>query len=96
MKRNTFTINELLALKKTLHERTNELKDLRKQLAVKERFFGNADKVVEPQYDVKAVDKKITTIQNTVFHIDAEVKRINAITNVSIELDVDNLLAPLE
>lgn len=92
------TINELLVLNKAVRERKNDLSSLRSQLSTKERFFnlGNENKVVEPQYDVKAVDKKITELEIFLFKADAAVKQANATTQVNIVADVDTLLAPLQ
>jgi len=92
------TINELLVLQKAVRERKNELSSLRSQLSTKERFFslGNENKVIEPQYDVKVVDKKITELEIWLFKADAAVKQVNATTSVNIVADVDVLLAPLQ
>jgi len=38
------TVNELLVLMKIVRERLKDLKDLRSELAVKERYFGSAEK----------------------------------------------------
>ena len=92
------TINELLVLQKAVRERKNELSSLRSQLSTKERYFniGNENKVVEPQYDVKAVDKKIVELELFLFKADAAVKQSNASTQVNVQADVDVLLAPLQ
>jgi ribosomal protein L29 len=92
------TINELLVLQKAVRERKNELSSLRSQLSTKERFFSmnTENKVVEPQYDVKAVDKKIVELELFLFKADAAVKQANATTQINIEANVDVLLAPLQ
>ena len=92
------TINELLVLQKAVRERKNDLSSLRTQVSTKERFFGmgNENKVVEAQYDVKAVDKKITELEIFLFRADAAVKQANATTRIDIEANVDVLLAPLQ
>lgn len=92
------TINELLVLQKAVRERKNELSSLRSQVSTKERYFSlnNENKVTEPQYDVKAVDKKITELEIFLFKADAAVKQANATVQVNIEADVDVLLAPLQ
>lgn len=93
------TINELMALMKTVRERVSSLKSLRQQVAVKERRMwktsGELESVDEPQYDVKAVDKKIMELENFLFKADAKIKTANARTTVDLEIDVDQLLQPL-
>jgi hypothetical protein len=58
--------------------------------------MSNENKVVEPQYDVKAVDKKIVELELFLFKADAAVKQANATTQINIEANVDMLLAPLQ
>lgn len=92
------SINELLVLIKVVRERVNELRSLRNQVASKESYLysGSDKKVVEPQYDVKAVDKKITELETFLFKADASIKQANATTEVKIVADVDKLLEPLQ
>lgn len=89
------TINELLVLSKSVRERVNNLKSLAEVVAKKERYFGNPDKVIEPQYDVKDVDKKIIELQRFLLKVDTEIKKSNAITEVEIDFNIDELLSPL-
>lgn len=89
------TINELLVLSKVVRERINNLKSLQESVAKKERFFGSAEKVVEPQYSVKDVDKKIVELQKFLLKTDTEIKKSNATTEVDIDFNADELLAPL-
>lgn len=92
------TINELMALMKTVRERVNSLKGLRQQVAVKETIWRSSDSntVTEPQYDVKAVDRKVMELENFLFRADSKIKTANARTTVDLDVDVDQLLQPLE
>ena len=92
------TINEALVLSKIVRERMADLKQLRSQLSVKERFLlrGSDEKITEPQYDVKAVDQKITSLQNFLYRTDARIKQSNAATKISLDTDVNALLEPLK
>lgn len=90
------TINELLVLQKAVRERSNSLKGLRSEVSKKERYFGTDNKVIEPQYDVKKVDQKITELETFLFKADASVKKSNAVTEVELEYSVDKLLEPLQ
>lgn len=96
MTENKLTINELLALIKSVRARVSELNSLRSQVSSEEHYFGAKEKVVEPKYDVKLVDKKITELEKFLFKADALIKQSNALTTVEIEADIDVLLSPLE
>ncbi len=90
------TVNELLVVMKAVRERITDLKKLREDVSKKERFYGAAEKTVEPQYDVKKVDIKITTLQNWLYVADAKIKTSNALTMIDIDVDMNQLLQPLE
>lgn len=90
------TINELLVLSKTIRERLNSLKSLNESLTKRESFFGSPEKVVEPTYDVRKVDQKIIELQTFLFHVDAAIKKSNAVTEIEIEYNLGELLKPLE
>jgi len=89
------TINELLVLMKRVRERVRTLEALRTQVSTREIWRSASEKTVEPQYDIRAVDKKIMELENFLFKSDAAVKQSNAKTEVSLTVDVDTLLAPL-
>jgi len=90
------TVNELLVLTKAVRERLNGLKQLRGEVSKKEHYFGSDNKVVEPQYDVKAVDVKITHLETFLFKADAAIKKSNAVTIIDLDYSVDDLLSPLQ
>ena len=94
------TINEVMALQKAVRDRVAALKALRAQVATKERYWnvGVEQKTVEPQYDIKLVDKKIMLLENFLFRADAAVKQTNAKTEVDGlgYVNFEELLAPLE
>ena len=93
------TINEVLALTKAIRERVGGLKNLRSQVSTKESWsYGSSDKekTIEPQYEVKVVDKKIVELETWLFKADAAVKQANAATQVTLEANVDSLLSALE
>lgn len=95
-----FSVNQLLVLMKEVRSRLNDLRGIRSSSTTRERTWFGANqenrKEVEPQYDVKAVDKKITSLENWLFKADAAIKQSNAMTVVDVEVDVDELLKPLE
>ena len=81
-------------------ERLNELKGIRNGSTVRERWFnretGAEQKVSEPQYDVKMVDRKVSELERFLLMADSEIKTSNAITKVDVDFDVDKLLEPLQ
>jgi len=91
------TINETLVLMKIIRERMNELKILRSEVSRQETYSFRSDneKIVEPRYDVKTVDKKITELQNFLYVTEAKIKQSNAVTQIDVDVDVDSLLQPL-
>ena len=91
------SINEVLVLTKMVRERVNELRALRGETSKKEHFFGNVEKEVVPQYDVKKVDVQIVELEKFLLTVDAQVKTSNAITKIDIKnYNVDALLKPIE
>lgn len=96
------TINEAMALAKAVNSRVSELRNLRSLVAVKSQttWIGMANKdrqeLVEPQFDVKKVDKKITELEIVLYKIDSKIKQANAKTEIDLAVDAENLLAPLE
>lgn len=92
------TINEALVYQKAVRERLNELKALRSTVANKESFLYARDnqKVVEPQYDVKLVDRKVTELEKALMKMDAAIKKSNAIVSIAIDFDADKLLDPIQ
>ena len=92
------TVNQILVLMKEVRIRVNDLRELRSQVSTKTTsYFGEREtKEVEPQYDVKALDKKITELETWLFKADAAIKQSNAATQVDVEANVDELLKPIE
>lgn len=90
------TVNELLVTMKIIRERLGDLKALRSDTAIRRTFLGTSNSTDEPQYDVKKVDKKIVELQNFLALADAKIKSVNAKTEVDVEVDLNNLLSPLE
>lgn len=91
----SMTINEAMVLSKALRGRLAELSQLRSECAIKTTYYGEKDKVVEPQYDVKKVDKKCVEIENFLFTVDTLIKQSNAVTRITVEGDAQTLLTPL-
>ena len=89
------TINKAMVILKALNSRRCELTALRSQVATKEWYPGDKEKVVEPQYDVKQLDKNIFLLENAILDIDSNTKESNAKTNID-DIDVTGLLSPLE
>jgi len=95
------TVNQAMSLQKAVQSRLGQLRSLRSEVAVKKdtTYPWNDSKekieIIEPQFDVKAVDKKITELELVLFKMDAAIKQSNALTELDLEVDVDKLLEPL-
>jgi len=92
------TINEALVLQKAVRERLNELRTLRNTVANRESFLYAREekKVVEPQYDVKAVDRKMTELQLFLLKSDTAIKKSNAQATIRLDFDADKLLDSIQ
>ena len=92
------TVNELMVVMKNARGRVQDLKTLRQSSSKSERFYigEEREREVKPEYDVKAVDRKAIEIEKFLMKADSAIKQSNAITKVSVELDVDSLFAPIE
>jgi hypothetical protein len=90
------TINKLLVLQKTVRQRIASLERLRSEVSSKQTYFDRGEKVIEPKYDVKLVDKKITELEAFMFEVDSRIKESNATTTVDLEFDVSKLLESIQ
>jgi len=90
------TVNELMVVVKIIKERVSDLKTLREKTSVQERYYTQTEKVIEPQYDVRLLDRKVTELQNFLIKADSAIKQSNARTEIDFKVDVDALLMPLE
>jgi len=92
------SINEWMVILKTIRGRRAELSDMRRECSTETKWYdgGSPSKVVEPKYDVKMLDKKCTNIQNAEFLIETAIKQSNAKVQIDIDVDVQDLIKPLE
>lgn len=90
------TISEALTLQRAIKTRIGDLENLRSDVAKKDRYlFGDKERITEPQYDVRAVDKKITVLQQMLFEIDTAIKTSNATTKITVEIDRGKIFEPI-
>jgi hypothetical protein len=94
------TLNEGLTWLKTLRERHVELVGLRNQNSREEtRYIGaNADKTIEkkPTYDVKKLDRMITTVAREIRVLDSAIKKTNSTVIIAGYAQDDGVLGELE
>lgn len=92
------TINQVLVLQKAVRERANELRTLRQSVSTREiHHYGGEDrKTTEPQYDVKALDKKVTELEKFLFKTDMAIKQSNATVKITVDFDEEKLFEPLQ
>jgi hypothetical protein len=89
-----FTINALLSMSGILVQRRSQLEMLRRETPTKTTITNMESKVqqvIEPTYDVKIIDKKITNINNALFEISQKVKDSNSRTEIEIDIDYKDL-----
>ena len=90
------TINEALQLVKATKQRIKSLEEMRDKVSTKERFYGSADKQVEPLYSVQSVDVKLTKLQELLFSLESAIKHSNAITQLDTgAIDFSIIFEPL-
>ena len=89
------TVSEALSTRQILLQRRNQLNELKKEVATRERWYGDKDHVKEPVYDVCEVDKKIVKINIALLGIDKKIKASNAVTNIDMEIDLNDLLSEI-
>ena len=90
------TINELLCMRTALAQRQAQLNHLKSDVARRTIWGGGDNKIEEPVYDVREVDKKLTQINRALFKIDSTIKRSNAATSVGIDLDFNDLMSEIK
>lgn len=90
------TINEAMVLMKALRGRLAELSSLRSEISTVTRYYGQAEKTVEPKYDVIKVDTMCVKIENALRRIDTAIKMSNAVTKIEVADNVDELMAPIQ
>lgn len=92
------TINETIALMSQLKIRVAEFTKLRSKVSTQDTHWlgDQSKKTIDPQYDVKKVDHQIVQLQNWIFKIDAQIKKVNAMTDLGMEIPVEDLLKPLD
>lgn len=79
MAKEKITISQALGWEKTLKARHAELVQLRDQNAKTVNIEYNGSKTSqEPQYDAKALDKRISLLAREIRHCDEAVKKANA------------------
>lgn len=91
------TISELLSLISQVKGRLAGLQSLRSECSKKTSYFGDDNRVIEPTYEVKLVDKKISELQKWIWKAESSIKKTNAITLVEgLKTDEDFLLESLQ
>lgn len=91
------TINEAFVISKILRGRLAELSSLRSSNSHREiSTYGSEKKTIEPLYDVRALDRKCTEIENYLLILESKIKQANAITKIEVDgPEVSELLAPI-
>jgi len=91
----------MLQLINQVSKRVADLRMLRSQGINKSKTtYGTGEnqrtEEVECHYDTKILDKKVTMLENWLFKANTAVKQANATTVVDLDINSDELLAPVE
>ena len=89
------TINEGLTLIKAIRKRISSLETLRESVSNKTTYYSAQEKSVEPQYDVKEVDKKIMELEQIMFSLDNAIKKQNAIAEIDFTFEMKTIFESL-
>lgn len=89
------SVNEAMVWSKAIRGRYGELSHLRSECATRETW-REPNKIIEPVYDMRVLDKKCVELENALLEIDTAIKQSNAITKIEITADVKSLLTPLQ
>ena len=89
------TINEALTLIKAIRKRISSLETLRESVSNKTTYFSAQEKLVEPQDDVKGVDKKIMELEQIMFSLDIAIKKQNVIAEIDFSYETETILESL-
>jgi hypothetical protein len=90
------SISAMLVMEKNLRGRLKELGELKNSVSHR-TMWGSNDKVEEPTYDVKDVDKKMVEIHKALFKINQRIKETNAKTLIaSDDIDYDSLMEAIQ
>lgn len=90
------TVSTWLSMTGSLRSRLSELKSLKESLTHRTRFYGEPERVEEPTYDIKMVDRMCTDLQNALFRIDRAIKQSNATVQIDLAVDYESLMRPIE
>jgi len=90
-----YSISTLLVMEKSLRQRVTELISLKSEVS-RRITWSDPNRVEEPLYDVKEVDKKVVEINKALFLISQMIKEANVITKINIDIDFDKLMEAIK
>jgi len=82
-------------MEKSLRQRVTELISLKSEVS-RRITWSDPNRVEEPLYDVKEVDKKVVEINKALFLISQMIKEANVITKINIDIDFDKLMEAIK
>lgn len=89
------TISTLLVMEKNLRGRLSELSSIAQSSTTRSRW-GDSDRIDEPTYDIKKLDKKCSDIRKALFNLNKEIKKANATIEVEVNVDYDALMDAID
>ena len=91
------SVNSFLVREKQLKARLADLNQLKQQATSRTRYYTEAVETRrdEPTYDIKQLDKMAIDIQNALFAIENAIKESNAVTKITVDVNVEDLMKPI-
>ena len=89
------TISTLLVMEKNLRNRLTEVSNL-VQSSTSRSVWTESDRIDEPTYDIKKLDKKCSDIRKALFKINNEIKKANAKVEIELDVDYDELMDAIQ
>lgn len=91
------SVNAWLSMKNSLQARLAEVKEMKGSASTRHisRYDGK-EEVTEPTYDIKQIDRKCAELTTALYKIDRAIKEANAKTQVTLDVNYDELVKPIE
>lgn len=89
------TVSTWLSMAGSLRGRLSELKSLKESLTIRTRYYGDTERVEEPTYDIKEVDRMCSDLQSALFRIDRAIKQSNATVEIDLGVNYEDLMRPI-
>ena len=92
------SINDALGIIQQLATRLKQVEAMKDGVKTRNvfKFAGTPDRTEEPIYSIKLVDVKSVKLTNAISTLNRAVKSSNAITMADVDINLDDLMSPIE